>query len=51
MVTVSLNDDGGTANGGDDTAAVTFTITVNAVNDAPLAGDDSAATDEDTRSR
>ena len=39
MVTVSLNDDGGTANGGDDTsAAVTFTITVNAVNDAPTCG-------------
>ena len=47
-VTVSLSDDGGTANGGDDTsAAVTFTITVNAVNDAPTAGDDSATTDED----
>ena len=47
-VTVSLSDDGGTANGGDDTsAAVTFTITVNAVNDPPTAGDDSATTDED----
>ena len=35
-VTVYLTDDGGTANGGDDTSAsVTFTITVNAVNDAP----------------
>ena len=35
-VTVSLTDNGGTANGGDDTSAsVTFTITVNAVNDAP----------------
>ncbi|HXG58338.1 MAG TPA: Ig-like domain-containing protein, partial [Thermoanaerobaculia bacterium] len=35
-VTVRLGDDGGTANGGvDTTAAVTFTITVNAVNDAP----------------
>jgi hypothetical protein len=35
-VTVVLSDNGGTANGGDDTsAAQTFTITVNAVNDAP----------------
>jgi len=35
-VTVYLQDDGGTANGGDDTSStVTFTITVNAVNDAP----------------
>ena len=36
MVTVTLKDDGGTANGGDDTSAPqTFTIYVNAVNDAP----------------
>ncbi|MDP9193279.1 MAG: Ig-like domain-containing protein [Acidobacteriota bacterium] len=42
IVTVSLTDNGGTANGGVDTsAAVTFTITVNAVNDAPIAGADS----------
>ncbi len=35
-VTVYLTDDGGTANGGDDTSpSVTFTITVNSVNDAP----------------
>ena len=35
-VTVSLHDNGGTANGGIDTsAAQTFTITVNSVNDAP----------------
>jgi VCBS repeat-containing protein len=35
-VSVSLSDSGGTANGGVDTSAVqTFTITVNAVNDAP----------------
>jgi hypothetical protein len=35
-VTVSLHDNGGTANGGADTSATqTFTITVNAVNDAP----------------
>ena len=35
-VTVQLHDNGGTANGGQDTsAAQTFTITVNAVNDPP----------------
>src|SRR5207249_1655912 len=35
-VTVQIHDDGGTANGGVDTsAAQTFTITVNSVNDAP----------------
>ncbi|HEU0130064.1 MAG TPA: Ig-like domain-containing protein [Mycobacteriales bacterium] len=35
-VTVSLSDNGGTANNGDDTSdAQTFTITVGAVNDAP----------------
>jgi hypothetical protein len=42
IVTVSLSDNGGTANGGVDTSApVTFTITVNAINDAPTAGADS----------
>ena len=36
-VTVRLKDDGGTANGGVDTSGPqTFTITVNAVNDAPV---------------
>lgn len=42
-VTVSLHDDGGTANGGIDTSAPqTFTITVTSVNDAPsfIAGPD-----------
>ncbi|HEY2322159.1 MAG TPA: tandem-95 repeat protein [Thermoanaerobaculia bacterium] len=35
-VTVTLQDNGGTANGGNDTSAPqTFTITLNAVNDAP----------------
>jgi hypothetical protein len=35
-VSVYLTDDGGTANGGDDTSPTqTFTITVNSVNDAP----------------
>ena len=49
-VTVVLRDDGGTANGGDDTSEpLTFTITVNPVNDAPgflHVGD--VAVDEDT---
>src|SRR4029077_8344559 len=35
-VTIAAHDDGGTANGGIDTsAAQTFTITINSVNDAP----------------
>src|SRR2546429_93753 len=35
-ITINLKDDGGTTNGGVDTSASqTFTITVNAVNDAP----------------
>jgi VCBS repeat-containing protein len=37
-VTVSISDNGGTANGGVDTSATqTFVVTVNAVNDAPVA--------------
>lgn len=41
-VTVAASDNGGTANGGDSTADdVTFTITVNPVNDPPVAGTDS----------
>ncbi len=48
-VTVQIKDDGGTAHGGVDTsAAQSFTITVTAVNDAPVAQDDTASTDEDT---
>jgi Big-like domain-containing protein/cadherin-like protein len=40
-VSVTLQDNGGTANGGVDTSpTVTFTITVNPVNDAPSAGTD-----------
>ena len=40
VVTVVLTDDGGTANGGDDTSdAQTFTITVTGVNDPPSAAD------------
>lgn len=41
LVSVYLTDDGGTADGGDDTSPTqTFTITVNAVNDAPVAVND-----------
>jgi VCBS repeat-containing protein len=35
-VTVTVQDDGGTANGGADSSSVTFTITVDGVNDAPV---------------
>jgi hypothetical protein len=47
-VTVTLMDNGGTANGGDDTRTVTFDITVNSVNDAPsftLSPDDTVLED------
>ena len=48
-VTVSLHDNGGTAGGGTDTSpSQTFTITVTAVNDAPVANDGSLTTNEDT---
>ena len=36
-ITVVVQDDGGTANGGLDAVTNTFTVTVNAVNDAPVA--------------
>jgi len=40
-VTVSIHDDGGTANGGQDTSATqTFTITITSVNDAPSVASD-----------
>lgn len=48
-VSVFLTDNGGVANGGDDTSPTqTFTITVNAVNDAPSCANDSGSTAEDT---
>ena len=48
-VDVTLMDDGGTANGGDNTSdSQSFTITVIAVNDPPVAVDDEAELDEDT---
>jgi CSLREA domain-containing protein len=36
LITVSVKDDGGTANGGVDTFVRTFTVTVNPVNDPPV---------------
>ncbi len=46
-VTVLLQDNGGTANGGDDTSAtVTFTIAVTAVNDPPVAANNAYTTVE-----
>src|SRR5438552_10672266 len=48
-VTVQLHDNGGTANGGADTSAPqTFTITVTAVNHAPVATAQTATTLEET---
>src|SRR5688572_4342635 len=48
-VTVTLHDDGGSANGGVDTSAPqTFAITVSQVNDAPTATADSYSTAEET---
>ncbi len=46
-VTVQAHDNGGTANGGVDTSAPqSFTITIEAVNDAPVANNDSYTTAE-----
>ncbi len=48
-VTVKITDDGGTLKGGADTSAEqSFAITINAVNDAPVAKPDTRTTDEDT---
>jgi VCBS repeat-containing protein len=48
-VTVVVQDDGGTADGGQDTsAAETFTITVTPVSDPPVAAADAYSTPEDT---
>jgi hypothetical protein len=50
MVTVKLHDDGDTRNGGANTSAEQrFTITINAINDEPVAHADTMATDEDTK--
>ncbi|MDJ0962137.1 MAG: DUF2341 domain-containing protein, partial [Acidimicrobiia bacterium] len=48
-ITIELSDNGGVANGGDDTSPpVVFTITVDPDNDAPIAADDAYGTIEDT---
>ncbi|MGB5758851.1 MAG: cadherin-like domain-containing protein, partial [Acidimicrobiales bacterium] len=46
-ITITASDDGGTANGGQDTAAATATITVTPVNDDPVGVDDARSIDED----
>lgn len=43
IITVTVTDSGGTANGGDNVIQRTFTVTVTPVNDAPSAGADSLA--------
>jgi Calx-beta domain-containing protein/Big-like domain-containing protein/uncharacterized protein DUF4214 len=48
-ITIALKDDGGIANGGQDTSPTqTFNITVDAVSDAPVATNDSYSTPENT---
>jgi hypothetical protein len=50
MVQVLLTDDAGTANGGVDTSAPqTFVISVNSINDPPVADDLTTSTPEDTQ--
>ena len=49
-LSVYISDDGGVANDGDDTSEIqTFTITVEAVNDSPIAEDDLFTMNEDTQ--
>jgi hypothetical protein len=49
-VTIKAKDSGGTANGGqDESAEQTFTITVDAVNDAPISHADTTMANEDTK--
>jgi VCBS repeat-containing protein len=47
LVTVTATDNGGTANGGDDTGSQTFTIFVSGSNDPPTANSDSYGTQPD----
>ncbi|MGC3945426.1 MAG: Ig-like domain-containing protein [Chryseolinea sp.] len=47
-ITVTLTDNGGTSNGGDNSLTQTFVITVNSVNDKPVAVADAPNTNEDT---
>jgi len=46
-ITVTVKDNGGTTNGGDDEVSQSFDVTVTAVNDAPIAGDDAFPISED----
>jgi hypothetical protein len=48
-ITVVLQDDGGTINGGIDQTIISFLVTILPVNDAPMAINDIASTDEDTQ--
>jgi hypothetical protein len=49
-VTIKAKDSGGTANGGqDESAEQTFTITVDAINDAPISHADTTTADEDAK--
>lgn len=48
QVTVTLSDDGGTANGGASSSAATFTISVTAVNDPPTLADQSVSIAENS---
>ena len=51
LVTVQARDNGGTANGGTNGSAPSFTITIAAVNDAPMAFEQSVTNAEDTALR
>ena len=48
LVTIEVMDDGGTANGGNDTTSLSFFINVTPVSDAPSGADKVVATSEDT---
>ena len=47
LVTVTATDDGGVANGGDDSSSKTFLITVTGINDPPTANGDSFGNEPD----
>jgi hypothetical protein len=49
IITVTVTDDGGTANSGVATTTRTFTVAVTAVNDAPVAGADTLTRPDSTR--
>jgi len=48
VITVTVMDSAGTANGGADTTQVAFTVVVNPVNDTPVVDDQSLVTDTET---